>query len=326
MSGPAALVGLLVAVAVLLAAPADGSAGRRLRRADARPGPSDGGPVAPGVVAGQRSRTWRRDRVDLDAALGAAVTAVAAEVRAGRAPPEAWRVVLGVPTGADGVPGAQDVLAALGAAPARTRGASPRAGAARPADPTGERIRRRVAGVLAASRLAAELGAPVAGVLDECARSLAADAEAETAVRSALAGPRQTTTLLTWLPVLGVVLGALLGADLLGMLLDGGAGTVCGLGGVALTALGRRWVARMVADARAAGAGGAGPASGGARPQTSGPRPRGGGAGVREGGAGVRGGGAGVRGGGAGVRGGGAGGRGGGAGVPGGAGAGDGDG
>ncbi|VTR78946.1 hypothetical protein CHMI_03734 [Cellulomonas hominis] len=112
--------------------------------------------------------------------------------------------------------------------------------------------------MLAATRLAGVVGAPLAGVLDGYARSLTADAEAETGVRAALAGPAQTTTLLTWLPAVGVGLGALLGADPLGALLDGGVGSAAGVAGSALTLAGRAWVRRMVAAAREAGLGGAG--------------------------------------------------------------------
>jgi len=239
-TGGAALVAVLVATAVLVGSGPGGTAARRLGRlralADARGG------RAPSA----RPHPWRRRR-DPDPAtlLGEVVTAVAAEVRAGRAPADAWRLVLGSPVGADGVPGAEDVLGAV--LPPRRRPSAD--------DPAADPVRRRVAGVLAAGRLAAELGAPTAGVLEECARALAADADAETAVRGALAGPRQTTTLLTWLPVLGVALGTLLGADPLGTLLGGGAGTAAGVGGLVLTLLGRRWTGRMVADARSAGAG-----------------------------------------------------------------------
>lgn len=77
-------------------------------------------------------------------------------------------------------------------------------------------------------------------------------------MRAALAGPTQTTTLLTWLPAVGVGLGALLGADPLGALLDGGVGSTAGVAGAALTLAGRAWVRRMVAAARDAGLGGAG--------------------------------------------------------------------
>ncbi|WP_282946005.1 type II secretion protein F [Cellulomonas endometrii] len=180
-----------------------------------------------------------------------AVTAVAAELRAGRSPGEAWHAVLGVATEPDGTPRASDVLAALAGSPPHPRrgreGVRARA-----------LLERRVAGVLAATRLAGAVGAPLAGVLDGCARSLTADAEAETGVRAALAGPTQTTTLLTWLPAVGIGLGALLGADPLGALLGGGVGSAAGVAGAALTLAGRAWVRRMVAAARDAGLGGAG--------------------------------------------------------------------
>lgn len=116
-------------------------------------------------------------------------------------------------------------------------------------------LERRVAGVLSATRLATALGAPLAGVLDGCARSLTVEVDAEAGLRAALAGPAQTTTLLTWLPVLGVVLGTLLGADPVGVLLGGGAGTAAGILGLMLTLVGRGWVAHMVIAARAGGAG-----------------------------------------------------------------------
>lgn len=237
------LLALLTAAAVLL-----GGAGRaaawRVRRL---------GPRAAGAPTGRaqvlRSRPWSRGAVpDPAALLGTVVTGVAAEVRAGRSPADAWRLVLGVPVGPDGVPTADDLLAAVLPRPRRP-GGDPAGG------PEVDPVRRRVAGVLAAGRLAAELGAPTAGVLEECARALAADADAETAVRGALAGPRQTTTLLTWLPVLGVALGTLLGADPLGTLLGGGGGTAAGIGGLVLTLLGRRWTRQMVADARTGGSG-----------------------------------------------------------------------
>lgn len=258
---PALLV-VLVAAAVLLAAGPGGArrgAVRRLRasgRGVARSGlpAGSGAPVGSGLRVGSPagSRTpWRPGRRAPDAttALAAAVAGAAAELRAGRSPGEAWHAVLGVPVPADGVPHPADVRAALGAPDAGGPLALLRG--RRAGDPGA--TDRRVAGVLAATRLAAGLGAPLADVLDGCARSLAADAEAETDLRAALAGPTQTTTLLTWLPVVAVLAGTLLGADAVAVLLDGRTGTAAGLLGVVLTVAGRRWVARLVATARAAG-------------------------------------------------------------------------
>nr|WP_221286627.1 hypothetical protein [Cellulomonas hominis] len=210
-----------------------------------------------------RGRAWarvrRRPRSDPTAALAVAVTAVAAELRAGRSPGGAWRAALGVPVGGDGVPDADDVVAAVGGRPGpggwpaadgfpavRARPARrPAAGAAR--------VERHVLAVLAATRLATSIGAPLGAVLESSGRTLAADADAETAVRAALAGPQQTVTLLTWLPAAGLGIGTLFGADPLGVLLGGGLGSTAGFAGAGLTVVGRWWVARMVAAARDAG-------------------------------------------------------------------------
>lgn len=254
MTGPG-VVGLLVGGAVLLGT-GSAAASRRVGRpaVSARDRATD--PERAGVRVSRRGR-----RPDPTADLAAAVTAVAAEVRAGRAPGDAWALVLGVPAGPDGVPAVDDVVAAVAPVPGPVarraadllRGAGPGA-----RGPGVALLRRRVGVVLAATRLATGLGAPLAGVLDGCARSLTEDADAETAVRAALAGPRQTTTLLTWLPVLGIGLGALLGADPVGVLLGGGLGTTAGVAGVLLTLAGRAWVGRMVRRAR-----GDGPVAGG---------------------------------------------------------------
>jgi tight adherence protein B len=224
-----------LAAAVLLLG-GTGAAGARVRAGPVRRVPG----VAPGRPGARRQ--------DPGAVLAAAVATTAAELRAGRSPAEAWQIALGIPVPPDGVPLLADVLVAL-AGPPRA-GTGRRRWRAGPADP---QLERRVAGVLAATRLATVLGAPLAQVLDAGARTLAQDAEAEAGIRAALAGPRQTTRLLTGLPLVGVGLGSVLGADVAGVLLDGGAGTAAGLLGLLLVAAGRWWVAVMVAGARRAG-------------------------------------------------------------------------
>jgi tight adherence protein B len=220
-----------VAAAVLL------TGGTGAARARVRAGPARTPPTA--VRPGQAARP--RDRATV---LAAAVATTAAELRAGRSPAEAWHIALGVQVPSDGVPEPDDVLAALTGPPRRGRRRAP----------DGEdQLGRRVAGVLAATRLAVVLGAPLAEVLDAGARTLVSDAEADAAIRAALAGPRQTTRLLTGLPLVGLGLGSVLGADVLGVLLDGGVGTAAGLLGLALVAAGRWWVALMIAAARRAG-------------------------------------------------------------------------
>jgi tight adherence protein B len=109
---------------------------------------------------------------------------------------------------------------------------------------------RRAKAVVAAGEVAAELGAPLAPVLDTVAEALAADAEAEADLGVALAGPRSSARLVGWLPLLGLGLGLAVGADPFAVLTDGGTGTAAGLAGVALLLAGRGWSRSMVERAR----------------------------------------------------------------------------
>lgn len=240
--------GALVLLAVLVAR---GPRGRRLGAARGPAGPAGpagplgpagsigpagplgpAGPVGRGGTGALRSPRWpgrwRRSGRDPDA--GGTLFAVAAQLRAGQLPASAWRAVLGpgVEVTADGVPSAASLLLLDGGLDVRA--------------------------VRAAGRLAADLGAPLAEVLERTAVALAKDSEVETQRRVALAGPRSTVRVLTWLPVLGVVIGAGLGADVLAVALDGGIGTGSVLGGVALLLLGHRWAGALLAGARRHGA------------------------------------------------------------------------
>lgn len=156
-----------------------------------------------------------------------AVLAVAAALRAGAAPAEAWRRCWGV-VAPDGVPSLPD---------ARSRCADD----------------RHAAAVVAGARLAARTGAPLAEVLERVGASLAQDEAVEGQRRAALAGPQATVRVLSWLPVVGAALGWSLGADPVGVLLDGGTGTALLTGAGVLTWLGRRWSGRLLRAARAAG-------------------------------------------------------------------------
>ena len=106
--------------------------------------------------------------------------------------------------------------------------------------------------VLAAGRLARELGAPLAEVLDEVAAGVADDEAAEAERRAALAGPSATARVLVWLPVCGVLLGLALGADVLGVAADGRLGSVSVVGGLVLLLAGRAWTRLLVRAARQA--------------------------------------------------------------------------
>lgn len=112
-----------------------------------------------------------------------------------------------------------------------------------PADPDG------VAGVLAAARLSAVTGAPLADVLERLADGLVEDARVADHRRAAFAGPRATARLLAALPALGIVVGAGLGAEPAAVLLDGGAGSALLAAGAVLAAAGQAWTRRCLAAA-----------------------------------------------------------------------------
>ncbi len=218
MGAPALVASVAYGLAFVLAG---GSAHRRL--------PSMPGPHGP---AG-RARRSGAPTVDLLRTLAA----VAAGLRAGGATAEVWQAVTGLGVEADGVPTVGAVLA----------------GAADPDDA----VIRHATGVVAACRVAVELGAPLAPVLERAASTIEAESTAEAEADAALAGPRQTVRLLTWLPLWGVLLGLVVGASPVRVLLDGGVGSSCLACGVVCSVGGRWWIRRLLARTRAAGLPGA---------------------------------------------------------------------
>jgi tight adherence protein B len=216
------LVGLLVGLAVVAAR---GPRGRPARVGDV----ADSHGAAP--RGGGSRRRWlggRRSATGPD--LATVAITVAGRLRAGAEPAAAWQDVLGVRLPPGAAPTLRDVAAV-----------------------TDDRARAAV--LVAAGRLAVELGAPLAPLLDGVARQLAAEAEEEGERRAALAGPRATARVLTWLPVLGVALGAAVGADPVAVLLDGGVGSAALAIGVLLLWAGRLWTRRLAAVAADAGRG-----------------------------------------------------------------------
>lgn len=97
--------------------------------------------------------------------------------------------------------------------------------------------------------VAEDSGCPLADVLTRFAAQLEAEDDAEAARQTALAGPRATVRLLTWLPFLGLGMGVLLGVDPVNVLLGTPLGAAALAAGLALTAGGRIWSARLVRSA-----------------------------------------------------------------------------
>ena len=145
-------------------------------------------------------------------------------------------------------------LSLLSVARAAAMRGSPVADAIRAASATafsgGQNRERRIWAELAACfDIAAASGCPLADVLTRLAAQLEVEDDAEAARQTALAGPKATVTLLTWLPLLGLGLGVALGVDPLSILLGTPFGVAALAAGVVLTAAGRIWSARLVRSA-----------------------------------------------------------------------------
>ncbi|MCU1547072.1 MAG: hypothetical protein JWO29_23 [Arthrobacter sp.] len=228
------------------------------------------GPRLPGRILGRRTHEAP------PVTMTAVVQQLAALLRGGRRPArlwdELWLLYAGEASqgrlsddgGGPGPALAPDSVALLAAARAAALRGSSVAEAIRgagPASPTGQSrgngagaagCERRVWGELAACFDIAEAsGCPLADVLTRFAAQLEAEEDAEAARQTALAGPKATVRLLTWLPLLGLGLGMLLGVDPVTILLGTPPGMAALAAGVVLTAAGRIWSSRLV---RAAGA------------------------------------------------------------------------
>ena len=100
-----------------------------------------------------------------------------------------------------------------------------------------------------ALRVSTASGAPLAGVLHAAAAELQGRLDRAAAVATALAGARSSAVVLAVLPVVGLALGAALGADPVHVLLATSAGRMMALTGVVLECLGLLWTSRLAASA-----------------------------------------------------------------------------
>lgn len=100
--------------------------------------------------------------------------------------------------------------------------------------------------------VANESGAPLASSLRETADTLRQLGQLHRDVDAALAGPRSTARFVGVMPVLGLLFGALLGFDTIGVLFGTPLGVGCLVAGALLTVAAARWTSRLVARARPA--------------------------------------------------------------------------
>jgi tight adherence protein B len=225
---------------------------RRLRTHGVPRGPGRLHPRRAGLGAGRHSERPAEEFQHAAILVGQ----LAALLRAGRTPEQMWRQAaaayrVGERGSADLTPRmlrsaamaadlGRPVAAALRAAVGDRDPSSPRAAGAVPG------IWRSVAACIEAAEAS---GSALADVLERLAAQLEADADAVAARAVALAGPRATAKVLSVLPVAGLGLGMLMGADPFGLLLSTPLGAMCLGLGAALTVAGRWWSDRLVRSA-----------------------------------------------------------------------------
>lgn len=180
-----------------------------------------------------RRQERQREATRREAAVVQLCLGIAAELRAGRQPEEALLAVEAEEMGLVDV----GVLAAArfgGDVPGAFRRASLRPGCA------------GLGGVAACWQVAAEEGAGLAAGLDRVASALRVERDQREDVRAQMAGPRATVAILAVLPLLGLVLGTVMGADPLGVLLHSPIGWALIAGALVLEAAGLAWVGWIV--------------------------------------------------------------------------------
>ncbi len=95
-------------------------------------------------------------------------------------------------------------------------------------------------------RMSESAGAPLATSMERAAEHAEERIDALLGRQSALAAPRATGRILSWLPLLGLGLGVLMGSDPVGVLTGSVRGALTGLLGLGLAFAGRRWTAALV--------------------------------------------------------------------------------
>jgi tight adherence protein B len=200
--------------------------------------------VAPVAVLGGRSavrtHSRRAEAAVCRSAVPAACRALAAELAAGSSPADALSAV------ARGAPGPLQA-ALLGAAAAAPLGLDPAVVLGGDDRPGCERLRL----VAACWRVCVASGGGLADALTRLADGLADEQDAAAEIAAQLVGPRMSALVMAALPLVGVLLGASLGARPLDFLTSTPLGLGCLLTGVLLDALGLLWVASIARRAAA---------------------------------------------------------------------------
>lgn len=112
-----------------------------------------------------------------------------------------------------------------------------------------EHSKQRAHQLLACWHISEATGAALVTLLEHYATHCENDMDAFEARTSALAGPKATGSILSWLPLLGLGLGILMGTNPLGLLLGSIPGALVGITGIGLALYGRKWTTKLVARA-----------------------------------------------------------------------------
>ncbi len=107
---------------------------------------------------------------------------------------------------------------------------------------------------IAAARLAHASGVPLADLVSSLARVEAVRESARLAVAVAMAGPRASARLLGWLPVAGLVVGAIVEPGTIKVLATTDLGWGLVVVALSLMTIGRRWMTALLRTASVAGA------------------------------------------------------------------------
>lgn len=248
----------LVLAAVLLVRPPLGAPARLGRTGASGPVPGPKEPSRGGFAGKLRGAGRGAERPAAPMTL--VVQQLAALLKGGRTPARLWEEIWDV-YGASGSH-AYGLSAGSGAMVAAARAAAgrgiPVSEAIRRASPSAfprrDRESRIWSELAACFDIAEASGCPLADVLTRFAAQLEVEDDADAARQTALAGPKATVSLLTWLPLMGLGLGMALGVDPLAILLGTPWGLAALAAGAGLTVAGRWWSARLVAAAAGAGA------------------------------------------------------------------------
>lgn len=167
-------------------------------------------------------------------------------LRAGRTPSQLWGDAFGVHSTGSGFSGAVRPTLQSAHQAAQLGLSVPeilREAASRTRDPALRTLWQDLAACL---EVAERSGAPLAAVLARYAVQRESRLDSDAARDTALAGPRATVRLLSWLPLFGLAVGYLIGVDPLAVLLGSVPGIAALCAGFVLMVAGRIWSSRLV--------------------------------------------------------------------------------